>query len=73
MPKEAKYLFPKRLKKNKPFATLKLISPSSGIIEVKNNNKMFSVGQWQPGWKRMNCSRSRMMMIENIIFYNNVP
>ena len=32
---------------------------------------MFLVGQWRPGWKRMNCSRSRMMMIEKFIFYNN--
>ena len=27
-----------KIEKNKPFATLKLVSPSSGIIEVKNNN-----------------------------------
>ncbi len=37
IPKEAKYLFPKKLKANKPFATLKLVSPISGVVEVKNN------------------------------------
>jgi hypothetical protein len=37
IPKEAKYLFPKELKKNKPFANLKLVSPISGIVELQNN------------------------------------
>ena len=37
LPKEAKYLFPKYLKKNKPIAFLKLSSPINGIIEQKNN------------------------------------
>lgn len=34
IPIEAKYIFPKFLKKTKPFAYLKLISPSSGTIEI---------------------------------------
>ena len=38
IPKESKYLFPKKLKKNKPFATLKLVSPITGVLEVNNNN-----------------------------------
>ena len=35
--KEVEYLFPKKLKKSKPFASLKLISPHQGIIKICNN------------------------------------
>jgi hypothetical protein len=36
LPIEVKYLFPKYLKKTKPFAILKLVSPFRGIIKIKN-------------------------------------
>ena len=32
LPKEAKYQFPSSLKKNKPFALLKIVSPYSGVV-----------------------------------------
>ena len=36
LPKEAKYQFPSSLKKTKPFATLKIISPYNGVVTIKN-------------------------------------
>ena len=38
LPKESKYLFPDILAKNKSFAQLKIISPFSGIIKVKEKS-----------------------------------
>jgi len=37
LPKEAKYLFPKTLSFNKPFAKVKIVSPISGIVIITNN------------------------------------
>jgi hypothetical protein len=38
VPKEIKYLFPKVLKKTKPFALLKLVTPFQGIILLKQDS-----------------------------------
>ena len=37
VPKETKYLFPKKLKNTKPFAILKVVSPKDGIVTLKKN------------------------------------
>ena len=41
IPKEAKYLFPKRLKKKNSICEIKISKSKKGIIEVKNNNYFY--------------------------------
>lgn len=36
LPKEASYLFKKRLQKNRPFASLKIITPCEGFLVIEN-------------------------------------
>jgi len=38
IPLEAKYIFPKFLRKTKPFAFLKVVSPAAGTIEILKNS-----------------------------------
>ena len=37
LPKDIKYFYPKQFNTSKPFASLKIITPFSGILEIENN------------------------------------
>ena len=72
LPKEAKYQFPLYLKKTKPFASLKIVSPYSGIITVNkdtitiyNSEKKISLDLLSLTKNIKNCSIKFIPIIQN--------
>ena len=72
LPKEVNYIFPKTLEVEKPFATLKIVSPyqgiilvKEGVITIKNKESKFLLDLLQLTKKIKNCSINFLPLVQN--------